>query len=371
MFRFKLFLIAVFFVQNIVNAIGFDTEYKLSNSSLKVENADGVTFELDNENARIYIEKFTHIALVEMERSGIPASIKMAQGILESGAGMSDLARLYHNHFGIKCGKSWQGKTFYMWDDDVTKSCFRVFNSDEDSYIAHSEFIANPGKNSRYGFLFNFNKMDYKSWANGLQKAGYATSKTYAINLISIIERYELYRLDYLSLKHYAVEEGEFDSVFSIVKPDVGPIVIPIDTVFTDIKLVLIPDPFGNRVDSVVMSLNKSVFRVNGSRAMYYQIGDNLKKLSKRSGLSEKKLKKFNELPENYKYKAGQLVFLEKKQKIYTGKEKFHVVSKGQTLYNISQNYGLRYKSIIKLNKIYKDKKPAIGTAIRLQKEAK
>ena len=90
-----------------------------------------------------------------------------------------------------------------------------------------------------------------------------------------------------------------------------------------------------------------------------------------RSKLSEKKLKRFNELPENYRYKAGQLVYLEKKQKIYTGKEKFHIVSKGQTLYNIAQNYGLRYKSIIKLNKIYKDKKPAIGTAIRLQKEDK
>jgi uncharacterized FlgJ-related protein/LysM repeat protein len=371
MFRNIFFIILIILYKNSIKAVDFNTANVSNNSSLKFENAEGVFFELDNEKARIYIEKFSHIAISEMDRCGIPASIKMAQGILESGAGMSDLARLAHNHFGIKCGKGWQGKTYYMWDDDVTKSCFRVFNSDEDSYIAHSDFISNPGKNSRYGFLFSYDKTDYKAWANGLQKAGYATSKTYASNLISIIERYELFRLDHLSLKHYAVNEGELDSVFGLIKEVDGPLVIPIDTVFTDIKLVLIPDPFGERVDSVVMSLTKAAFRVNGARAVYFQIGDNFAKIAKRNKLKEKKILKYNELPKNYRFKPGQYVFLEPKHKIYTGKEKYHVVRKGQTMFDIAQNYGLKYKTILKLNKIYKDISPEVGTIIRLQKESK
>ncbi|MBT8231154.1 MAG: hypothetical protein HKN51_00715, partial [Saprospiraceae bacterium] len=147
-----------------------------------------------------YISQYKDIAISEMHRTGIPASIKMAQALLESGAGKSTLALKANNHFGIKCGNSWNGGTFYREDDDykngkLIKSCFRQFNSVSESYIAHSDFLT---KQKRYAFLFNYHKDDYKSWAKGLRKAGYATDKKYPQKLIHIIEKYQLYELDNL-----------------------------------------------------------------------------------------------------------------------------------------------------------------------------
>jgi hypothetical protein len=145
-----------------------------------------------------YIAQYKQIAILEMQRTGIPASIKMAQALLESGAGRSTLARKANNHFGIKCGGSWNGETFYREDDDyrngkLIKSCFRKFESAYDSFMAHSDFLTNQ---RRYSFLFELSTEDYKSWARGLRKAGYATDKAYAGKLIEIIEKYELYKLD-------------------------------------------------------------------------------------------------------------------------------------------------------------------------------
>lgn len=149
-----------------------------------------------------YIHTFKHIAIEEMHRTGIPASIKLAQGLLESDLGRSPLSVTGNNHFGIKCGNEWQGKEMYRQDDDyglnneLTKSCFRVFESSEASYVAHSEFLLNPAKNYRYGFLFSIPAQDYVSWAKGLQSAGYATDPAYATKLIKKIEQYNLFLYD-------------------------------------------------------------------------------------------------------------------------------------------------------------------------------
>ncbi len=148
-----------------------------------------------------YIRKYQDIAVAEMLRSGIPASIKLAQAILESNCGQSELACKANNHFGIKCGGNWNGKSFHKEDDDysngqLVKSCFREFNSVMESYIAHSDFLADPAKAGRYGSFFLLEPTDYKGWAKGLSKAGYATDPQYADRLISIIEKYELYRFD-------------------------------------------------------------------------------------------------------------------------------------------------------------------------------
>lgn len=148
-----------------------------------------------------YIETFQYIAVSEMERTGIPASIKLAQGLLESNWGRSELSSFAHNHFGIKCGSSWEGKGYYKVDDDrdengnLKESCFRVFESDEASYIAHSEFLLN---NRRYAFLFDYGSTDHKSWAKGLRKAGYATDPKYPSKLIGVIQKYQLDRFDYM-----------------------------------------------------------------------------------------------------------------------------------------------------------------------------
>ncbi len=152
-----------------------------------------------------YIEQYKSIAINEMNRLGIPASIKMAQAILESNSGRSTLARQSNNHFGIKCGGNWAGKEVYREDDDyhnglLIRSCFRAYDDPAESFIAHSEFLANP-KSSRYKFLFLLDKSDYRGWAYGLQKAGYATDPKYPDKLISLIEKYQLYLLDQIPMQ--------------------------------------------------------------------------------------------------------------------------------------------------------------------------
>ena len=160
------------------------------------------TFQLKGNDMTIaYIEQYKTIVVNEMSRTGIPASIKMAQAILESGSGRSTLARQSNNHFGIKCGKNWKGKEVYRHDDDykdglLVRSCFRAYDSPEESFMAHSDFLANP-YSKRYKFLFDLDRFDYKSWALGLRKAGYATDPNYPKKLINIIEKYDLFLLDY------------------------------------------------------------------------------------------------------------------------------------------------------------------------------
>ncbi|MEL6390503.1 MAG: glucosaminidase domain-containing protein [Bacteroidota bacterium] len=149
---------------------------------------------------RRYIDQYKVIAITEMQEYGIPASIKMAQAILESNSGRSSLAMESNNHFGIKCGKDWIGKKAYREDDDyenglLVKSCFRAYDDPALSFRAHSQFLTNP-KSQRYKFLFELDPYDYKGWAKGLRKAGYATDPNYPSKLIGIIERYELYLLD-------------------------------------------------------------------------------------------------------------------------------------------------------------------------------
>ncbi len=151
-----------------------------------------------NEHTPAYIEQYKTIVVNEMSRVGIPASIKMAQAILESGSGRSTLAKQSNNHFGIKCGGNWTGKEVYRHDDDyknglLVRSCFRAYDDPAMSFMAHSDFLTD---NRRYAFLFDLDIYDYKGWANGLRKAGYATDPNYPSKLISLIEKYELYLLD-------------------------------------------------------------------------------------------------------------------------------------------------------------------------------
>jgi hypothetical protein len=319
---------------------------------------------LENDKVSNYLRKFRHIAIFEKDRAGIPASIKMAQGILESGAGESKLAKIGHNHFGIKCGGSWDGETYYMWDDDVVKSCFRVFNRDEESYVEHTKFLTNPKKAWRYGPLFQLDLTDYKGWANGLQKAGYATAKTYGRNLISLIERYELYKLDHLTFDAMAVGQGELDSIFQL--PKVDPPLALEDTIS---EPIIIPDPFGNTNDSVSIVMTKAIFQHHNLNAVYVQASDTYDDIAFRYDVKLKKLHKYNETPEENQLHAGEILYLQKKNKKYKGKEKYHIVRAGQTMYDIAQLYGLRLKSLIKLNKVYKDKIPLAGTKIRLKKK--
>ena len=156
---------------------------------------------LANGITQTYIHQYKSIAINEMNEFGIPASIKMAQAILESSSGTSSLAKESNNHFGIKCGSGWVGPKAYREDDDydnglLVKSCFRAYDDPSQSFRAHSNFLSNPNS-KRYKFLFDLDRYDYKSWAQGLRKAGYATDPNYPSKLINLIEKYELYLLDF------------------------------------------------------------------------------------------------------------------------------------------------------------------------------
>jgi len=180
-----------------------------------------------------YVDLYAAVAINEMNRTGIPASIKLAQAILESDAGRSALAVEARNHFGIKCGNTWEGPTYYKKDDDRKKgkliaSCFRSYQDPMQSFLDHSAFLLDPKKNHRYGKLFTYASDDYKKWAKGLQKAGYATNKKYADRLISVIEKYQLYYYDSGKLptreKPMTIDEHNFhvvskgDTLYSIAR---------------------------------------------------------------------------------------------------------------------------------------------------------
>lgn len=252
-----------------------------------------------------YIEKYKDIAISEMERAGIPASIKLAQGILESRHGKSELARKANNHFGMKCGSQWKGKTYHIEDDDydpngeLIKSCFRVFKDGEASYIAHSEFLRDPRKAYRYGFLFRLDANDYKRWAFGLKKAGYATNPKYPDLLIKLIEQYELYFYDKLS---------------------------PGDVVSTNI-------------DETPDVIVKNLISINDVNIAVAQEDDTVAKIAERTGVDVKRIIKYNDRISSgsSKLEKGTRVMLQPKRWSYRGRKKYHYVQKGQSLFEISQ----------------------------------
>lgn len=278
-----------------------------------------------------YIEKYKKIAMEEMERAGIPASIKLAQGILESNAGKSYLARKANNHFGIKCHSNWKGKKVYREDDDydehgkLQKSCFRGYKNAEASYIAHSEFLRDPKKRGRYGFLFRLDPTDYKKWARGLKRAGYATSATYAEKLISLIERYELYQYD-------TKTPGE------VVAPEPPPIV-------------------------------EKIPRVNDIKVAYAKAGDTPSTIAGANGVSVNSILKYNEKlgRANTKLEEGTRVYLQPKRGSYRGKQEWHTVVHGENMYSISQRYGVKLHKLLKKNRLSTGQEAAVGERLRLR----
>lgn len=196
-----------------------------------------------------YIETYQDIAIREMHRSGIPASITLAQGILESSWGNGALALKANNHFGIKCKSTWSGPTFYIEDDDykkgkLIKSCFRSYDNAEDSYIDHTEFLSD---NPRYERLFSYERTDYTRWAHGLKKCGYATDKKYAYKLINTIEKYKLYEFDLIPKEQPAIIASEDAPKLELIiaqnfpdrsqpKPTPNPLIIP--------KAFVLPDDY-------------------------------------------------------------------------------------------------------------------------------
>lgn len=268
-----------------------------------------------NQHYLDYIEKYKAEAVEQMQRYHIPASITLAQGLLESGAGRSTLTRKSNNHFGIKCGSDWRGKRSYH-DDDAKGECFRVYKNARESYEDHSRFLA--GKR-RYAALFKLKITDYKGWAHGLKKAGYATNPAYARSLINLIELYELDRFDRAKLKK-------------------GWISVPHDT-----------------------------YLANGLLYIIAREGDTFDSLSDEFDLSARKIRKYNDLYKGYTLQPGDIIYLEKKHRRARKPYVLHRVQPGESMYTIAQRYGIRLERLYKMNDKDTDYTPAVDDLLRLR----
>ena len=283
-----------------------------------------------NQRYQDYIDKYNGIAIREMCTYGIPASITLAQGLLESGAGQSELARKGNNHFGIKC-HGWQGAKTYH-DDDETQECFRAYNSVLESYEDHSRFLA---ESSRYRRLFSLSRTDYKGWANGLKQCGYATSPTYAAKLIQIIEAYNLHRYDKMEYVDVPVE--------------------PVPQVST-----VIPQSPSDGLHAIHI--------YNRNYYLYARRGDTFRSIANEVGISYRKLAKYNERNKNDELHEGDIIYLKKKRT--RAEKRFrkqrHVVQPGESMYTISQLYGIRLKSLYKKNNLLPDYQIRVGHKLRV-----
>ena len=266
-----------------------------------------------------YVQRYKDIAIEEMKRYNIPASITLAQGILESGAGQSELCRKGNNHFGIKC-HGWSGRSVYH-DDDETQECFRAYNSAKESFEDHSKFLATS---ARYKRLFQLPRTDYKSWAYGLKECGYATNPQYAQKLIQLIELYQLHQYDVPGSKHHQL------------------VVSPAD-------------------QHIIRIYNKNLYVVA-------RRGDTFKTIADEVGLSYRKLAKYNERDRRETLSEGDIVYLKKKQKRADKafKNKFHVVQRGESMYTIAQKYGIRLKSLYKKNRLEPDYQIKVGDRLKV-----
>lgn len=262
-----------------------------------------------------YIEKYKGDAIKEMHHSGVPASIILAQGILESGDGNSPLALYANNHFGIKCHNTWNGETFIM-DDDEKNECFRKYPTAYESFKDHSEFLTSR---SRYAALFELKITDYEGWAKGLKAAGYATNPKYADLLIGLIEKHELNKYDnYAKVPSKTIEKNKSSSQLA-----------------------------ANYNKRVVKLHNKIKYTVVNK-------GDDVVSIAKDFDMNIRQVLNYNDLNKNDKLKEGEIVYLQPKKN--KAAEEYHVVKNGESMRGISQYYG------VKLNKLYKKNNMVIGT---------
>ena len=282
-----------------------------------------------NADFQAYIDQYKDLAIEEMAQYHIPASITLAQGLLESGAGKSYLSRYGNNHFGIK-SHGWSGRTI-RHDDDSKQEQFRAYDSVRESYEDHSRFIANR---ERYSRLFSLKSTDYKGWARGLKECGYATNPQYAQRLIGIIATYKLYEYDTARPIKHAVAVAE-----------------PQEPVKRK-RLVAF---------HTINSYNQNFY-------VYTRQGDTFESIAREMGLSTSALAKYNERDSRETLRDGEVLYLRKKQKKADRRFKNvpHVVKQGESMYTIAQTYGIRLASLYKLNHLSPDYHPAVGDRLKV-----
>lgn len=298
-----------------------------------------VTQAIGQNSRAAYIQQYQLLAIEEMNRSGVPASIKMAQACLESADGKSELSRKSNNHFGIKCKSYWKGKKVY-YDDDEKDECFRKYKTVEESYIDHTNFLMD---NPRYNDLFKLPTDDYVGWAKGLKRAGYATARDYDTRLIKIIEDNQLHRLDYrISFNQLsATENAEFNS-----------------------------DRMSNRL-MINPYKTHQVTEINGVKSVVAKAGDTYEIIAQEMGLKDWVLFKFNDQPKGYQPQPNEIIYVEAKNKKSSKHIKTHIVRANETMHYISQVYGIKLKPLYRRNNMKFGKQPIIGQEILLHSKRK
>lgn len=301
-----------------------------------------------------YINTFKEIAISEMKRTGVPASITLAQGIHETEAGTSVLVRKSNNHFGIKCKSTWKGESV-SHDDDAKGECFRSYAKAEDSYMDHSEFLKNG---QRYAFLFKLDPTDYEGWANGLRKAGYATNKKYATILIRIINDYHLQDYTLIALGKMKPEEEWLATVSPMSKPITSP---------DEAKII---EHTPEIVSEPEIIYPEGEFKINDTRVVYAKAGTSLISLAEKHEVGFSRLLDFNEFKskDENTLKRGQLIYLQRKRK--TGMSEFHEVKGGESVYDIAQAEGIRLESLLEFNFLAPGMQPANGEKLSLRNKA-
>jgi len=328
-----------------------------------------------------YITQYSYIAVQQGERYNIPPSITLAQGLHESGAGLSRLSLESNNHFGIKCHKDWKGARTY-WDDDLKDECFRKYNNVAESYEDHSRFLVDK---KRYSKLFLLRKTDYRGWAKGLQECGYATDRAYANKLIKMIEDYELYLFD--TGKKIAHEVKEKDKPKD--KPKNEQTKTPADKSPKDKKPTQTTTPpqekenkegsffermFGKKKAEQPQQRPeeknlkpRNIYKTGGLLYTIARYNDSFDRIAKDLGFTTRELARYNESPENFSLRQGDIVYLERKKKRADMPNLYHQVQIGESMHSISQYYGIQVNTLYTLNEKERGYVPREGETLKLR----
>lgn len=305
-----------------------------------------------------YINTYKELAMQEMVRSGIPASVKLAQGIHETMAGKSDLVIKSNNHFGIKCKTTWTGdKVFH--DDDARGECFRSYASPSESYVDHSNFLKGS---PRYAFLFNLDPTDYKAWAYGLKKAGYATNIKYSEIIIKLIEDYNLQQYSLIALGK--LSPGDEILVGNPNKPATNGITLAAPVIITTAPGTVVEEI----PEAPAVIYPEGSFTINNTKVVYAKAGSSLLAVAQQYDVSLKRLMEFNDLNQEDVLTEGQLLYLQRKRKV--GANEKHIVLRGESVYDICQVEGLRFESLLEYNHLQGQDIPAAGETLYLQGKA-
>lgn len=297
-----------------------------------------------------YINTYKQLAIEEMQRTGVPASITLSQGIHETYAGKSVLVLKSNNHFGIKCKSYWTGKKVYH-DDDARGECFRKYDEPIQSYRDHSDFLR-AGKH--YAPLFELDPEDYRGWAYGLKKAGYATNPKYAPIIIKLIEQYNLQQYTLIAMGKLAPEK---EVIATVPKPATD---VPDISAFVKQQ-----DPLEELPPPPATNYPAGEFTINNTKVIFARQGTALLALAQEYDIPLSKLLEFNDMSEEEVLPKDQLVYLQRKRR--TGNNDIHVVADGETLHDISQAEAIRLSDLLEYNNLHKSVQPNVGDRLYLK----